>query len=196
MQGFAAKAADPTFVSQYGPLIAALIALAGAMTTLVVSGHREERRRRAQAEDEYRREQRQAVAAIAVAAHEFRRNTAPLADPFRLTQEGYESATRLREETESASADLLNTLTVARLLVHDAELQGALDALLDAWSLSNSEIRATFTAFLHERPQLMSAAIERLADSWQTFDDATTDLHEKSLTILAPLIVADNGRRR
>jgi hypothetical protein len=196
MQGFAAKAADPTFVSQYGPLIAALIALAGAMTTLVVGGHREERRRRAQSEDEYRREQRQAVAAIAVAPHEFRRNTAALADRFRLTHEGYEAATRLREEAESSSADLLNTLTVARLLVHDAELQGALDALLDAWSLSNSELRETFTAFWEGRPQLMSAAIERLAASWQTFDDATTNLHEKSLTLLAPLVVATDARRR
>jgi hypothetical protein len=186
----------PSFVAQWGPLIAALVALSGVMLSLYVTGRREELRRSEQARDDYNREQRTAVAAVATAAHELGRAAAVFGDVERLRSEGYESATGMRDAVHDAAGELLNALTVANLLIHDSHLQARLDEVLEAFPSVQDAALVVFRAYRDDpNGDLLSvaAALERC---WPRFDKAVVDLHEDALRLLAPAIVARAGSGR
>src|SRR5580704_16000576 len=74
------SAASPTLISQYGPLIAAVVALFGVWSGLILNGWRDRRRYQNEREDGYRRDQRAAIAALVVAGHNYSRECSTLAD--------------------------------------------------------------------------------------------------------------------
>jgi len=171
----AAAAATPTFISQYGPLIAALIVLSGALVTLIVNV----KRYRSEREDDYRRDQRAVIAAIVVAGHNFRRECAALVNVDQWHSH--------REAADAAMATLLNELTVARLLVHDTALQEALDGVFKAWDAVCEAVDRLET----ERSDRESAndAVESLMDSLHEFDRQADILHTVTLKTLKPTVV-------
>lgn len=180
----------PSFVTQWGPLIAALVALVGVMLSLYVTGRREDLRRREQARDDYNREQRTAIAAVATAAHELGRTAAAFGDVKRLRSEGYESATGMRDAVQAAAGELLNALTVASLLIHDTQLQGRLDEVLEAFPSVQDAALAVYNAYRDDATGDLLAVDAVLEHSWPRFDQAVVALHQDALRLLAPAIVA------
>lgn len=176
----ASTAATPTFISQYGPLIAALIALFGALLTLAINVRRDKIRYQTEREDDYRHDQRTAIASIVVAGHNFRRECAALVN---LDQWNVR-----RKSADIATAALLNELTVAKLLVYDASLQEALDGVFNAWDkVCEAVDKLERVRFSHERKQ--EEAIESLEDSLREFDGQSDILHTVTLRTLKPTIV-------
>lgn len=176
----AAATANPTFISQYVPLIAALIALSGVLITLIVNLRHNQERYQSEREDAYRRDQRTAIAAIAVAGHNFRRECTALAN-----DDEWHSH---RESADAATAALLNELTVAKLLVYDADLQEALDGVFDAWD----GVCAAINRLEAERLNRKSArddAVKFLNDSLKEFDSQSDSLHTITLKRLRPTVV-------
>ena len=121
------SAAGSSVLSQYGPLIAALIALSGAMVTLFVSMKRDDTRYREQREDDYRRDQRIAIADVAVTVHNLQAECELLANDGHWHNH--------LDSAHAAKGELLNKLTVASLLIHSRNLQGVLDDVYIAWQV-------------------------------------------------------------
>ena len=174
-----AALANPTFISQYGPLIAALVVLSGALTTLIVNVTRDRERYRSQREDDYRRDQRIAIAAIAVAGHNFRRECGAIVD--------LDSWSHHRRLADAAMATLLNELTVARLLIHDLTLQGALDSVNDAWKATADALDEVEDAILNQIPPRQ--AFESLVEGLRKFDAGANVLYTAALEKLKPTVV-------
>jgi hypothetical protein len=176
----AAATANPTFVSQYGPLIAALIALSGVLITLLINVRRDQERYRSEREDAYRRDQRSAIAAIAVAGHNFRRECTAL-----LNDDEWHAH---RESADTATATLLNELTVAKLLVYDADLQEGLDGVFDAWDGVCAAINRLEVERLN-RKSARDDAVKSLNDKLEEFDNQSDFLHTITLKRLRPTVV-------
>jgi hypothetical protein len=178
--GSATMASSPTFASQYGPLIAALIALLGVIVSLTVNGRRDQDRYVNEREDVYRRDQRAAIASIAVAGHNFRRECAALvgADQWEIH----------REAANVAMATLLNELTVAKLLIYDEDLQAALDSVFKAWDAVCSAVDKLEDEHLgHGSSEADSARI--LTSKLNDFDTYSDVLHTITLEKLKPTVV-------
>ena len=175
----ASTAANPTFISQYGPLIAALIALSGALATLIVNVNRDQGRYRSEREDNYRREQRVAIAAIVVAGHNFRRECTALVNVDQWHSH--------RESADIAMAALLNELTVAKLLVQDTSLQEALDGVFKAWDAVCEAVDKLETERLAS--ESVDDAVGLLMDSLHAFDHQADILHTLTLIKLRPTVV-------
>jgi hypothetical protein len=173
-------AANPTIISQYGPVVAAFVALFGVFTALAVNVSRDRERYRSQREDDYRRDQRIAIAAIAVAGHNFRRECGMLVDPDNWSPQR-------RRLADAAMGALLNELTVARLLIHDATLQGALDDVNNAWRATAKALDEMEDASAG-REQRRQAA-ESVTDAMRQFDAAANVLYTAALEKLKPTIV-------
>ena len=180
-------------IAQLLPLLAALIALAGVATTLYVTGKRDRSRFAAIREDDYRREQRTAVAAVATAAQRFRRDAGALGDPSRYLRLDFAGMTELKNAAESASLETLTTLTVARLLVHDYELQGALDGLFSAWSEANASLTECVGYFWDELPEEMTREAAVLQQKLRDFGDRAAVLQSIALDTLKPTVVELRG---
>jgi hypothetical protein len=168
----AAQAASPTFISQYGPLLAALVALSGVLITLAVNVRRDQRRYRIEREDAFRRDQRSAIAAIAVAGHNFRKECAALVN----------SDTQFRRSHDLANPEkmtLLNELTVARLLIQDPILRGGLDDVNTAWTALVDALEKKKEAFADR--QLHRQADESLLEALRQFDAATKILYTAAM---------------
>jgi hypothetical protein len=178
----ASSVAKPAFIYQYGPLLAALVALSGVLVTLIVNVRRDRIRYRNEREDNYRHDQRNAIAAIVVAGHGFRRECASLVD--------FDQWQARREAADTAMAGLLNELTVAKLLVHDISLQGALDGVFKAWDVVCEAVDKLEIARVGEKAA-RGEAVESLEDSLREFDQQSNILHSVTLKTLKPTIVKD-----
>jgi hypothetical protein len=98
------------------------------------------------------------------------------------------SGTPHRESADAATAALLNELTVAKLLVYDADLQEALDGVFDAWD----GVCAAINRLEAERLNRKSArddAVKFLNDSLKEFDSQSDSLHTITLKRLRPTVV-------
>ncbi|WUI01507.1 hypothetical protein OHR68_06705 [Spirillospora sp. NBC_00431] len=104
-------AAEAPLVQQWAPIAGAALVFAGAMVTLLFTLKREDRRNRQQREDDHKKDQRVAIAEIAVAAHEYRK----------------------KRMSADAPQAMLNKLTIARLIIYDPALQKDLDELFQSW---------------------------------------------------------------
>ena len=174
-----AAASNPTLMTQYGPLAAALVALLGVLITLAINGRRDHRRYRNQREDEYRRDQRDTVAAIAVAGHNFRKECVALV--------GYDmQIRRVRDLIEPARLTLLNDLTVARLLIQNPILQGGLDEVNSALNSLDDALDKKEEAFANR--DLGKEADEALLEALRKFDAATKILYTGAMRELKPTI--------
>lgn len=176
--------ASPTFISQYGPLLAALVALCGVLITLTVSGWRDGMRYRSQREDEYRKDQRDAIAAVAVAGHKFRKECVAVV--------GSDNLIRHNLDLESARLSLLNELTVARLLIQNPVIRRGLDGVHQAWK-DLSEALDLKKEALTDRA-LRGSADDLLEKAFSKFDSETAILYTAAMGILMPT-VADTGGR-
>jgi hypothetical protein len=173
-------ASNPTTISQYGPLIAALIVLAGAMITLFVNARNDQRRYRSQREDEYRRDQRTAIAAVAVAGHNFRRECGAL--------EVSDNWDDQRSSADAAMATLLNELTVARLLVQDSTLQEGLDGVFGAWDAVAGAVDRLEDSLINQ-PLVRQKVVESLQEALHNYDTAANELYTAALGRLKPTVV-------
>lgn len=180
--------AEPTLLQQFGPMIAATIALIGAMIALVVNGRREERRSRLAREDDYRREQRQALAEVLTAAQTYRREAEFLGTMDSWLSSDYSRATAMKDRVDQAMGELLNRLTVARLIVHGLALQNALDASFVAFQNSSKAIQPIVDAFFSGRPEEMANAMAQLDRWWPSFSEEMAQLHALALSELKPTI--------
>jgi hypothetical protein len=173
-------AANPTFMSQYGPLVVALVALLGVLVTLAVNVRRDQVRYRNEREDSYRHDQRTAIAAIAVAGHNFRRECAALIN--------FDQWHARRQSADVATGALLNELTVAKLLVYGASLQEALDGVFKAWdTVCEAVDNLESVRFSPEAER--QEAVESLEDSLREFDRLSDILHTVTLNTLKPTVV-------
>lgn len=182
--------AQPTFLQQWGPLLAASMALLGALITLLVNARRDSKRYQLQREDDYRREQRQALASVMATAHVYRRNTSRLAAPDRWSNGGRAGFLALREQAHEGATDLLNALSIARLVVHGPALQDALDQLF-VW-LTESRARGDALADAYETGASQVVKDERSASldaAWTDFSNAVGILQSLALDELRPTIV-------
>lgn len=157
------SAAASTSVSQYWPLVAAFIALIGAMVTLYINLRHDQARYREQREDDYRRDQRIAVADVAVAVHNLQAECELLAND-----------TDWRNQLDTAyiaKGELLNKLTIASLLIHSRSLGGVLDDVYTAWEVVDKvlgEIRSRAMSQeggRQEFAQSLDGALHQLADA-------------------------------
>jgi hypothetical protein len=195
-------ATNPTLMSQYGPLLAAGVALIGVLITLFITGRRDqaryrsqreddearyrsqreddEARYRSQREDEYRRDQRITIADIAVSGQDFRRECGALVNRDAHWREHRDSA-------EAAMAGLLNKLTVAKLLVHDLILQGALDGLYTAWEAVAAAVDSVDNTLSQKLDR--QEAVESLEQTLLRFDSEADALYTVALKRLKPTVV-------
>jgi hypothetical protein len=178
--------ASPTFISQYGPLLAALVALCGVLITLTVSGWRDGVRYRSQREDEYRKDQRDAIAAVAVAGHKFRKECVAVVGSDNLIRHNFDP------DLESARLSLLNELTVARLLIQDPVIRAGLDGVYQAWKALSDALDMKKEAFTNRA--LRGSADDLLEKAFDKFDSETAILYTAAMGILMPT-VADTGGR-
>lgn len=182
---------NTSFVGQYGPLIASLIALGGVILTLSVNARREQAQYRSQREDEFRSEQRIAVAAIVEAAQIFRMTCGWLAEDEAIQRSRTDDTVSM-DRAQTAVQTLLNKLSVARLLIHDGTLQDALDNMYKAWLISTECVNAI--ADTSAREVYLSHARE-LNLSWPQFDKAAAGLQEAALDRLKPTVLSDRKPR-
>lgn len=180
----AAAEAQPTFVSQYGPLIAALIALIGVLVTLTVNVKRDQARYRSQREDDYRRDQRSAIAAVAVGVHNLCTECELLADLDNLSH-----WRQRRDSVYAAKTGLLNELTVAGLLIYNPTLQGALDDVLLAWEAVSNALDEIENACLNPNGA-GRAAFDHLEEVLPQLGAAADVLHTTTLGQLMPSVVS------
>jgi hypothetical protein len=192
----ASSSANTSFISQYGPLLAAAVALLGVLVTLHVNGKRDkeryrgqrrddETRYRSQREDDYRREQRIAIADIAVVSQDFRRECGMLVN--RDQWPGH------RDLFEAATAALLNKLTVAMLLIHDQVLQKALDGVLTSWKSVGDSVDEVEGAFFNQQPGRQEA-VASLEAALLRFDAETDILYTAALERLKPTVVEPSSQ--
>jgi hypothetical protein len=174
------SATNPTFFSQYGPLIAALVALFGVFVTLSVNVKRDRDRYREEREDDYRREQRAAIASIVVAGHNFRRECTALLD----ADQWYAH----RDSADAATAALLNDLTVAKLLIYDNDLQEALDSVFRAWDAVCESVERLEGDRL-DQVAAPDSSLTSLTESLHQFDRQADILHTITLKKLRPSVV-------
>jgi hypothetical protein len=187
--------AQPTFIQQFGPLFAALIALIGVALTLVINGRREASRNRWAREDEYRKEQRQALASVLVAAHNFRRDLTKVGLTEQWVHEGQERVLTLRNEADKAISELLNQLTIARLLVHSGKLQNTIDELYLQQAAISPCIHEIVDAFWSDNQEETSRTARNLSSKWRGFDDAIAVLQSVALDELGPTIISQRTNR-
>lgn len=180
---------SPTLLQQFGPMIAATIALLGAMIALAVGGRREERRNRISREDDYRREQRQALADVLVAAQIYRREAEFLGRVESWVSSDYSRATDMKDRVDQAMGEVLNKLTVARLIVHGATMQDTLDNAFVGWQRTSVHIQPIVDAFFAGRHKEMVEEIAALDAAWPAFSDAMGALQSVALSELKPTIV-------
>ncbi|WP_147301133.1 hypothetical protein [Citricoccus muralis] len=183
-----------TILQQFGPMIAATIALIGAMIALWVNGRREEQRNRTAREDDFRREQRQAFADVLTTAHTYRREAELLGTMDSWLHSDHPSTTAMKDRVDQASGELLNKLTVARLIVHGPTLQGALDDAFIAFQNTRGSIQPIVDAYSSGRSEDMTGAIAALDVAWPPFSKAMAVLQSVALSELRPTIAPTERR--
>jgi hypothetical protein len=152
---------------------------------LTVSGWRDGLRYRSQREDEYRKDQRDAIAAVAVAGHKFRKECVAVV--------GSDNLIRHSLDLESARLSLLNELTVARLLIQNPVIREGLDGVHQAWKALSDALDTKKEAFTNRA--LRGSADDLLEKAFDKFDSETAILYTAAMGILMPT-VADTGGRR
>jgi len=189
-----AVAPEPSFISQYGPLLAALVALAGALLTLYVSGRRSLRDSILRREDEYRKVTREAVARALSEARRFQTEAWAMSNPFFFIGLGYEGAFRLRDETNSAMLALGQALISVRLLALDEALRVPVDSLMDRFESVDAVVHEASDAFWEERPP--TAIWTERDQRFRAFAEACAVLQSEATTVLAPTVRDRQGLRR
>lgn len=188
---FAADGA-PTLIQQYGPLLAALIALLGALVTLRATARRERRKDFNQREDKYRDDARAAVSGVLASATQFARYGRVLSVRWRWVRLGYADASKLAETTETAMKELNQALVTAQLLVAEEDVGKLLcdldNAADDAADLVHSALDAFWDNAAPRRDEDEAPAI------WSRFDSSCRALRDATLQTLRPTVKGPQRR--
>ncbi len=187
----AVVAVDPPVLTQYGPLIAALIALAGALITLIVTGRRSRRESLQQREDDYRKDARAAVAATLMEARRFQRLGWVCSDPNYFTGLGLEGAKRLRDQTDDSMLALSQALIALRLLVFDAQLHKQLDDLLYMYDAAAEVVYEAADSFWQGRAP--GPVWQQRGERFSNFKAACAGLESHAASALAPSVMASRA---
>lgn len=175
------SSANPTLISQYGPLIAAVIALFGVWSGLILNGRRDRRRDGTEREDDYRRAQRAAIAALVVAGHNYSRECSTLADDPREWD-------KQQRPADDALAALLTELTLAKLLIHRKDLQVALQSVQEAWEATAKAMNEMEAAVREHQPITRDEAAESLRIALVKYDKAKNELYTLAQDNLQPTV--------
>lgn len=182
------SAASPTLISQYGPLIAAVIALLGVWSGLILNGRRDRRRYQNEREDDYRRDQRAAIAALVVAGHNYSRECGTLADDPRDWDQQHRPA-------DDALSALLTELTLAKLLIHRKDLQAALRSMQEAWEATARAMNEMETAVREHQSIGRDQAAESLSRALAKYDEAKNEVYTLAQDNLQPTVAPTRLRR-
>ena len=174
----AGSATNPTFISQYGPLIAALVALTGVLITLIVNARRDRARYQASGKTTTDAINESPLRPLPLLATTF----AGSAEHWLISPPGVIIAT-LRT---MLWLRLLNELTVARLLIHDPTLQGGLNHVNDAWKEIAKALDEMEDSFLNQQPPTQT--VELLVEALNKFDAAANILYTAALEKLKPTV--------
>lgn len=181
------------FVSTFGPLVAALIALLGVLVTLVVSEARTRRESTNRREDEYREDVRAAIASVLISARNYERQSHAFSDPTMFIGLGFEGAKGLRDATDTAMRELSQSLVVAQLLSIDETLTAQLEGLLEEFDRTASLVHEAMESFWGIAPSA-DDFWDRRSQCFDAFDNACQRLLDEALTVLAPTVRQRPGR--
>ena len=181
--------ANPTLISQYGPLIAAVIALFGVWSGLILNGRRDRRRYQNEREDDYRRDQRAAIAALVVAGHNYSRECSTLADDPRDWDKQHRPA-------DDALAALLTQLTLAKLLIHRKDLQAALQSMQEAWEATAKAMNEMEAAVRSHQTIARDQAADSLIMALVKYDETKNEVYTLAQGNLQPTVAPTRLRLR
>lgn len=179
------------------PVAAAIVALAGVALTLYVTGRREHRRLAVEQEhirndklDAFNGEQRSAIAAVLASAQTYQREVGHAGNHELLVRRDEPFARQVVESADATRGQMLNDLTVARLLIHDVRLQDALDLLFGQWSNTGSIFVQFYEAFwAADSDRVLLKSVE-LREAWPAFQTAASSLQSIALDLLRPTVLA------
>lgn len=180
------QAASPSIIQQYGPLIAAVIALLGVLVTLAVTTTRERRKDALAREDAYRSTARAAVADVLAAATRLIRYGQVMSDQSRWAELSYAMATESMERADEAMKELQQHLVTSRLLIVEDELVATLDKLHEAFDECAAAIHDAVDAFWTGSPSPHSE--DTVTARWQQFSDEAATLMATATEHLRPTI--------
>jgi hypothetical protein len=176
---------------EYGPVLAAVIALAGAIITLFVTTSRARREWNVAREDSYRADARAELAKLLTAARDFHRHGRAMSDTEHWVRLGADRATALADSTENSMQRVQESLVTAGLLLTDRPLQDALRRLQAAADSAAAVIHEVVDSFWESR-EPKSFVAER-SERWTEYVAACDELYSLGLDLLRPSI-RDNRR--
>lgn len=178
------------------PLSAAVLALAGVALTLYVTGRRERRRLAVEHKrirddkvDAFNAEQRSAIAAVLASAQTYQREVGHAGNHNLLVSRDEPFARQVVESADATRGQMLNDLTVARLLIHDPRLQEALDLLFGHWSNTGAIFGQFYEAFWAADPDRVLLKSVELREAWPAFQTAAASLQTLALDLLRPTVL-------
>jgi hypothetical protein len=185
-------AVTPTFILQYGPLLAAGIALTGVMLTLFITTVRGRAEVLLAREDAYRGEARAALAKLLTTAKEFQRNGLVMSKPSKWAVLGYERATTVADRTEAAMKEMQQQLVIAALLLTDNALQRDLDTLSGCTDRVAEVIHESVDSFWEAR--VPSELVGEADARWEEYATACAGLQCSGLRLLRPTVRVPRSR--
>ena len=124
------------------------------------------------------------------AAHVYRRDTSRLTAPDRWSMGGRAGVLALRERAHEGATDLLNALSIARLVVHGPALQDALDRLFVQLTKSRSHGDALADAYDSAASKaIRDECCASLDAAWTDFSSAVGVLQSVALDELRPTVI-------
>lgn len=178
-----------SIVQQYGPLLAAGIALFGVLVTVRATTRRELERARLDREDRYRQDARAGIAVVLTGATLFSRYGQVMSVQWRWVRLGFVRSTEMATATENAMRDLNASLEHARLLVRDEAIAASLEDLVESFSDAASQIHSAIDAFWDGGPAVLSE--DDVPDVWQRFHNVCAELRNVAGVTLSPTVRAE-----
>ncbi len=180
-------------LTQYGPVIAAGIALVGVLVTLAVTTSRGRREALIAREDAYRQSARAVVVDLLVAANEFQRHGRVMSSAQGWVGLSYEHATEFADSTEASMKALDQKLSTATLMLTDEKLQQDLVDLESRFERVAYIVHETIDAFWGAR---QPNGVDDVDRSWAEYSRACFKLRDDSARLLRPTIRSGRALRR
>lgn len=189
------NAPRPSFLAQWAPLIAASIALIGALVTLWVTTRRAGAEFRETRRDTYYGDARTAITEVITAAESFYRHAHVVSDWGNLYRIKGDRLGILIESTNTALQDIRRSSAAARLLVQEELLRGVVKQLATAAEDVAELVWGSIDALSEERLPELFVLTER-DDRFSKFNAASGALESGTLEVLRPTVHTRSGKCR